>query len=477
MTFKINNRIANSKKITSLSLQYSTLPFFLLIFLKTGLVLAQDLPILGIPQIEKPEQYQIKSYGSNAITPTLKVGNKILPEDYYSADQKRQQQQQHLMNEADQEIKMQFIKELQDKAERDQMPSRPDFNLPSLSGNPGTEYYRNVYEKMLTLNAEEYSLKEVNFDIENAYFENKMDKAEFDKIIKQTGEFLISKMKELKYDTGSSTAKNFMLFQYFSETMQLKSSGLRHQSLKYDFEDYRGINDWSKMFVTKLLSTGKGQCHSMPLLYLILAEQIDTEAYLAVSPEHSYIRFQEEHNDKWYNVELTNGMFSTNSFLLNSGYIKAEALQNKIYLQNHTKKELLSRLYSDLAAGYVHKFGYDAFVLQVADKALELYPNNISAQMIKSNYYTEQLAYALYQLNINPESKEQLEQIIQFPEVVTILRNRNLQYKKMDDLGYEPMPAEAYEKWLHSINEEKNKRNSETFKKQFKGLVLKKTKE
>lgn len=434
--------------------------------------------IIGIPQVGIPTTPTIKTYNIDSVTPTTKTANQIPAEPNYSVDQKRQQQQvQNLMNEADREIKLQRIRERQAKAEIDQIPSRPNFNLPSLSKTPGTEYYRNVYEKMLALNVEEYSVKDVNFDIENAYFDNKKDRAEFDKIIKQTGEFLISKMKELNYDTNSNTAKNFMLFQYFSETMQLKGSNIKHQSLKYDFDDYRGAKDWSKMFVTKLINTGKGQCHSMPLLYLTIAEEIGAEAYLAVCPEHSYIRFQDDNNGKWFNVELTNGMFSTTSFILNSGYIKAEAMQNKIYMQNHSKKELLSRFYSDLANGYIHKFGYDEFVGKVVDKALELYPNNISAQMIKSNYNTEHLAYALQVLKINPENKEELQKIIQFPEVVALLKNRNLQYKAIDDLGYEQMPADAYEKWLGSLKEEKNKQDNEAFKKQFKGLVIKKTKD
>ena len=40
-------------------------------------------------------------------------------------------------------------------------------------------------------------------------------------------------------------------------------------SFGYDFEDYRGQQDYTKMFVSKALATGKGQCHSLPLVYLV----------------------------------------------------------------------------------------------------------------------------------------------------------------------------------------------------------------
>lgn len=281
-------------------------------------------------------------------------------------------------------------------------------------------------------------------------------------------------MKELNYDLQSNSAKNFMLFQFFSETLQLKSNGVKHTAFQYDFDDYMGVKEHSKMFVSKLLETKKGQCHSMPLLYLILAEQIGAKAFLALSPNHSYIRFQDDVG-KWYTIELTNGMFSTTSYILQSGYIKSEALQNKIYMQNLSKKELLSQFYVDLANGYTHKFGYDEFVQKLITKALALYPNSISANMIQSNLDTARFEYAMHQLGINPRKKEALQNIRYFPEAVDLLNKVNKQYDFVDNLGYEHMPAEAYQKWLQSMKGQKYIQDNETIKKQFKGVVAKKS--
>lgn len=350
-----------------------------------------------------------------------------------------------------------------------------NYNFPSFSNQKGTEYYRNVYDKMINLDIENYSVKDVNFHIENAYFENKLNKDEFDKTIKQTGEFLIAKMKELNYDLNSNTAKNFMLFEFFSQTLEVKGFKEKHFPIKYDFEDYFGRKDWSKMFVTKLLRTGTGQCHSMPLLYLTLAEEIGAEAYLAFSPNHSYIKFQDE-KGKWYNLELTNGMFTVSSFILNSGFIKAEAIQNRIYMESLSRQQLLSQFYTDLASGYLHKFGYDEFVEKAINKALELYPTNINANMVKANYNTELFRYVTKQIGINPENKKELQKISNYPLAIKLLNKTNEQYQKIDDFGYQLMSAEAYENWLGSLKEEKNKQEDETFKKQFKGLIIKKPK-
>src|SRR5690606_36988299 len=106
-------------------------------------------------------------------------------------------------------------------------------------------------------------------------------------------------------------------------------------------------------------------------------------------------------NDNWFNVELTNGMFTTDSSILQSGFIKSEALQNGIYMQTMDSKELLSQLLVDLAQGYARKFGYDPFVKEAVDEALKLYPNNINAHMLRSNYLTMEFEYVLDQIGIN----------------------------------------------------------------------------
>jgi len=220
------------------------------------------------------------------------------------------------------------------------------------------------------------------------------------------------------------------------------------------------------MFLTELVRTGKGQCNSLPRLYLILAEEIGAEAFLSLSPNHSYMKFRDK-DDNWYNVELTNGMFTTNSFILQSGYIKAEAVQNGIYMQNMTNRQLLSVLLTDLAQGYVHKFGHDSFVNKTIDKALELYPNNINAQMVKSNYLTVLFEYVAYQAGINPRNPRDLQNIRYYPKIVEMLNKTNAQYATIDNLGYEHMPAEAYENWLNSLKEAKQKQQNREMRKQF----------
>ncbi len=375
----------------------------------------------------------------------------------YKQDRKRVVQQQNELKQIYAELKA----------------DRINYSLASYSNIESTRHYRNAFDQLTEINAGNFSVKEATFIIENAFFEEKMDYSEFEKVVKQTGDFLREKMDELGYDQNRNLAKNFMLFQFFSDTLQIKSKNLKHLPFKYDFEDYLGIKDWSKMFVSKLLATGKGQCNSLPRLYLILAEEIGAEAFLSLSPNHSYIKFKDE-EENWYNVELTNGMFTTESMILQSGFIKSEALQSGIYMQQMTEKQLLSQLYSDFAQGYARKFGYDPFVKKVIDKALKLYPNSITANMMNSSYLTIQFEYVAKQVGINPRNRKDLQNIRNFPNIVKLLNNVNAQYNKVDDLGFEFMSAEAYQNWLASLKETKQKQDSENMKQQF-NIKLKKT--
>lgn len=434
-----------------------------ILFLLIPIFTFSQVKLPNVPQPTQFQQYNNQSFG----TPTNMQPPNPMDIFYGKDEQTRiQQQNQQIIQEVQRNEKQRI--EAQNQLRKDineaYATNSINYNLPSLSNQKGTEYYRQVFDEMLTLNIETFSIKDVNFKIENAYFENQLQKEEFDKTINQIADFILAKMKELNFDTESNSAKNFMIFKFFTETMQVKGFKEKHFPIQYDFEDYWGIQDYSKMFVTKLLQTNTGQCHSMPLLYLTIAEQIGAVAYLSQSPNHSYIKFQDERG-KWYNLELTNGMFTVPSFILNNGFIRSEAIQNNIYMQNMTKKELLSQFFTDLASGYIHKFGYDEFVEKVTNKALELNPKSITANMNKANFNTQTLKYVAWQLKLTEETKEKIKN---YPKAMEILKNMQNQYNLIDDLGFQQMPAEAYEKWLGSLNQTQNKQENEKIQENLK---------
>lgn len=431
-------------------------------------VISMDFYGQNFPNVTVPQPTQFPNYQNlNWTNPQNNVPKVPNPMDMFlgTGEQERiKKQNEQLIREV--QINEQRQIEAQKQMYADLKMERTNFGLPNLNHISGTEYYRKAFDKLSAMNPDDFSIKEATFIIENAFYEEQKNYEEFNQIVKETGNFLYKKMNELGYDRNSNLAKNLILFQFFSDTLELKKENLKHLPFKYDFDDYWGAEDWTKMFVHKLLETGSGQCNSLPRLYLILAEEIGAEAFLALSPNHSYIKFRDD-EDNWYNLELTNGMFTLDSFVLQSGYIKSEALQNGIYMQPLSSKQLLSQLITDFSSGYVHKFGNSPFVKKVVDKALELDPESLNANMVNSNFLTVQFENAVKQIGVNPRDNRDLQNIRFYPPIAEMLNQTNAQYRKIDDLGYEYMPATAYQKWLDHLMDAKQQQDNENIKRQF----------
>ena len=122
----------------------------------------------------------------------------------------------------------------------------------------------------------------------------------------------------------------------------------------------------------------------------------------------------------------------------------------------------MSLLYADLANGYIHKYGMDEFVGKALDKSLELYPNNMYANLLKSMYQQARFEYVAAELGIqNVENPAELENIKYFPKGLELLKETKMQFNNIDQLGFKFMPDGAYSEWLSNMNREANKQRSE----------------
>ncbi len=411
-----------------------------------------------------------QTYSMQVATPGLNYSR--VPQGFPTSQSYRAQQQQNqqLIDEVEQHQKEQEEKQKRAQVLINEAVSHfsTPYSLPSYHNEKGADRYRKAFTALKAMEKEPFSVKEAVFTVENAFYERETDYGDFGKAIQQTGDFIKEKMREFGYDTNSNVAKNLMLFQFFSDTLKTKN-GLTHLPLSYDFDDIWGKKDWSKMFVAKLLESGKGQCHSLPLLYLMLAEEIDATAHLSRSPNHTYIKFPDDNGMKWHNVELTSQILTTNALILQNGYIKAEAIQNKLYLHPLSQQELLSQMYTDLAMGYQKKFGHDRFTKDALQKALALDANNITALLTQANYYTEMVAHVFGQLGITQENIQQ--ELPKHHKALALFQKMVHQHKTIDALGYKKMPDAMYQKWLAAMQKQKDNQQQKAMKEQLHKLT------
>ncbi len=336
-----------------------------------------------------------------------------------------------------------------------------DSNSPEYKAN--ADNYNKAFDKLnaMFLADTTLSVKRAVYIVENAYLKDKLPYEQYLKLIQSKVSLIKYIIKKEKLDETNPDAIHYAIQKLYADTLYIKQANgsvKMVKPLRYDFnEPFRA----DEQLVTKLLLTGKGQCHSMPLLYMILAEEFKIKSFMSYSPQHSFIKFQTK-NGKWFNFETTNGRLTTDAFVLGSGFIKAEALKSNIFNEPTNSKQVVANMFIDLANNYEEQFGYDNFQQKCADKNLQYNPNYIYAKVVQSNYQT-----ALFDLALAQENYPNPKTISNFPYINEQFQKRNALYDELDNAGFTVMPKEAYQTWLNSLKQEQEKQNSADLKLNF----------
>lgn len=340
-------------------------------------------------------------------------------------------------------------------------------NAQSQPGKPESYAAQPLYEMAYdTLRAmldgqKPISFKRAVFLTENAYLEGRLDWSAFDRSIRNLARFtdLVRESRTLLYDGPDSleVQRNAAIFSVMMDSLPLLlgSDTVWLQPMGYDFQDFNGRLDWSQMFVSKLLESGKGNCHSLPFLYKILADETGARAWLSMSPNHTYIKARTE-KDGWYNTELTSGYFPHDAWIMASGYIHLDAIRNSLYMDTLSDREAIAAVMVDLATGYERKYGTHHpegadFVLEACSTALEAYPEFANALLLMAETQRKQLlqrhGLSFGATTVPPSLRED-----------SAFQSLTDQYGHLHRLGYRRMPDAMYLDWLWSL-----KQNAESF--------------
>jgi hypothetical protein len=305
--------------------------------------------------------------------------------------------------------------------------------------------------------------KDAVFFVENAYFQNNLDKSKFDNPINLLknlcGEWAkTNKLTGYRFADSLNFQKNFSIFKVLTDTIRIVDTGRTiyfHPPFRYDFSDFFGKDSWANMFVSKLLITRNGNCHSLPYLYKILSDELGATCWLSLAPNHIYIKNRSK-KIGWYNTELTSGEFPIDAWITTSGYIPVKAVQTGIYMDTLSNQQAIALCVLDLAKGYEFQTNnyYDGFIIKCCDLVLQYHPVNVQAMLLKAETLKR-----IYQ-------KEQQDK---FPNATTTFNDMEQLYTKIFDLGYREMPEKMYMQWLRSVTEQKNKYGNKQLNETLKG--------
>lgn len=309
----------------------------------------------------------------------------------------------------------------------------------------GQELYRESklnLERMLD-GTEALDLQKAVYIVENAYYNGKLNQQLFNNQIEGYAAFCKSIMQsgnifyKGKNDEQSAKAQcAVFVFMTDSIPMQWHDSILWHSPFSYNFDDYLGEKEWSNTFVSTLMKTKEGNCHSLPILYKLIMDKLGERCWLSLAPNHMYIKAWNERAG-WYNIELTCGDFPTDAWLTASGYVHLDAIRNGIYMDTLSLKQSVCLCLVDLALGYMHKYETEnrQFTSDCCEIALKYYPNCINALLLKAEVIVQ-----AYKQEKNPETLQVLKD------------EMNSIYSLIHGLGYRKIPLEMYQNWLYSLN-------------------------
>lgn len=323
------------------------------------------------------------------------------------------------------------------------------------------KHYRYAYElleAMLQLNSHDF--KTAVYYVENAYFDNTLSYEWFDQQVKLlailSGRYAGADNIIYPYEDSQRVLKYAAAFKIMTDSIPIMfEDGIRyHVPYGYNFDDFNGARDWSNTFVTTLLETHKGNCHSLPYLYKMIVQEVGENAYLALAPNHIYIKLYCK-KDGWYNTELTSGQFPIDAWLMASGYIHLNAVQNGIYMDTLSDCKSIALCVFDLAQGYQRKMGMGdgSFMLTCCDLALRYFPDCIPVLLLQSEIYG-----ALFTEQLNNSTYKTPQEFIDNDNNASVLfSNIQTLTKKIHALGYRRMPEKMYLDWLTTLATEREK--------------------
>ncbi|MFC3654370.1 transglutaminase family protein [Xanthomonas hyacinthi] len=213
-----------------------------------------------------------------------------------------------------------------------------------------------------------------------------------------------------------------------------------------------GKNPKNKQLVT-YLATRKGNCVSMPILFAILGQRLGLPVALATAPNHVLVKFADDEQQAWVNVEATAGGFKWDSSYERETGITEQAMDNGLYLHPLLPHEAVGVIASSLMEHYGAKQDAES-LMAVADLALASNPKDSVAMIWKANAYYLQIQHRYKAKYPNPADVPP-----ELHEDYRRLSNENLAwFAKAESLGWTQKTPEQEASYLQSIQRERAKR-------------------
>jgi regulator of sirC expression with transglutaminase-like and TPR domain len=171
----------------------------------------------------------------------------------------------------------------------------------------------------------------------------------------------------------------------------------------YDHDDPYGQTLRNKLLST-YLDTRRGNCVSMPILQLIVAERLGLNVSLSTAPLHLFMRYTNPTNGRSIAIESTSGGHpARESEYFEQMGVTQRQVDNGIYLGVLTKRESIAVIASTVTEWLMSQGRYDE-AIAVADVLLEYYPTDVHAMLTRGSAHGELLRAEFIERFPNPQT-------------------------------------------------------------------------
>lgn len=282
--------------------------------------------------------------------------------------------------------------------------------------------------------------------------ENSIDfakaKLEIDKIIDPTinvGEntkkldAIVAAINRMLPPGSSSSDKMQALKKYLYEP----GAWNNYQPYQYDFSDPMGTKIANKLLPT-YLATQKGNCISMPFLFIVLGQRLGIDVTASTAPSHVFVKYTDSTTGITYNLETTSGANpSRDAWYQETMKVTDAAIKNGIYLSKLSKQETLAVMATVLAENYFQQQEYEK-AMMISDVILKYYNRDVSIMIMKGSLFYK----LLHKHYVNKYPTPNLIPVDERPYFEFLSINNLHWYQKAESLGWRPPTQEDDTKYL-----------------------------
>jgi len=228
---------------------------------------------------------------------------------------------------------------------------------------------------------------------------------------KPTDSYKLSAVRKAIYDAG---AWNF------------------NRAFEYDHADPYG-NVLTNRLLSTYIRTRKGNCVSMPILFLIVADRMGLNVHLGAAPLHLFVRYTDPRGID-HNLETTSGGHEARTEWYRQNLpMSDKAINNGVYMRTLSKRESIAEMANIVLDAMLEQHRYQE-AIDVADAILAVNPLEGYAMVKKGTAYgallqTEFLDKYAYPALIPPAQRARY---------AMLGRQNEKAFKDAEALGWEP---------------------------------------